>query len=74
MSDAPKALPADEPADSLELGLRAAFGSGAAPQSSVLRILQARTDAKLGVRLPDAQGEPASTSKASPDAIRLIPA
>ena len=36
-----------------------------------MRILQARTDAKLGVQLPDARGEPANTTKAGPDSTPL---
>ena len=40
----------------LDKGLTAAFGEVRAPSESVIRILQARTDTKLGVHLPDSHG------------------
>ena len=53
----------DQPSDlnprldsALDKGMAAAFGSGKATDHSVIRILQARTESKLGVHLPDSEG------------------
>ena len=40
----------------LDKGMACAFGGGRAASESVLRILQARTESKLGVHLPDSEG------------------